>query len=182
VSLLGEAGFPPASSYGASCASCAISKIYFIDRSIEILDARAAADPELAVLSAMAHGHHPDVDKAVEIAIVAMNASLGLDPDRSMLYFDLVYASLSEAARKSLQAMDPAKYEYQSEFARRYLSQGRAEGEARGRAEMLLKFVAQRFAPLSDEVTARVHAATLEELDRWAERIDSAKSLDELLK
>jgi hypothetical protein len=43
-------------------------------------------------------------------------ASLGLDADRSRLYFDLVLASLSEAARRELQTMDPAKYEYQSEL------------------------------------------------------------------
>jgi hypothetical protein len=62
---------------------------------------RAVADPELAVLSAMAHGQGTDSDKAVQIAAAAMTASLGLDPDRSMLYFDLVYSSLSEAARQT---------------------------------------------------------------------------------
>ena len=39
-------------------------------------------------------------------------------------------ASLSEAARRELQTMDPAKYEYQSEFAKRYYAQGKLEGRA----------------------------------------------------
>jgi hypothetical protein len=101
-----------------------------------VIDQDAAkADPELAVLSAMAHGQDPDTDKSLQIAFAAIAATVGLDAERSTLYFDLVLASLGEAARKTLQAMDPAKYEYQSEFAKRYLSQGRAEGEAKGRAE-----------------------------------------------
>lgn len=158
---------------------------------------RARGDPELAVLSAMAHGRDRDTDRSVQIAVAAMAASIGLDAERSTLYFDLVVTSLSKAARKALQSMDPAKYEYQSEFARRYLALGRAEGEALGRAEgealgraegeargrvaLLLKQLALRFGPLSLEQVERVHTASLEELESFAERVISAGSLDEVL-
>lgn len=47
--------------------------------------ARACADPELAVLSAMAHGDSHDIDLATQIAKAAITASLGLDPDRAVL-------------------------------------------------------------------------------------------------
>jgi hypothetical protein len=160
--------------------------------------ARTTAEPELAVLAAMAYGQDADSGKALQIAIAAMTASLGLDPDRSVLYFDLVYASLSEAARKSLQAMDPAKYEFQSEFARRYLSQGeakgRAEGEAKGRAEgeakgrvegearVLIKLLTLKFGALSDAVRDRVQTARVEELELWTERVLSASTLDDVLR
>jgi predicted transposase YdaD len=97
-----------------------------------------------------------------------------------------VLASLSEAARKTLQAMDPARYEYQSEFARRYLSQGRAEGQAEGRAEgraeLLLKQLALRFGPLPASTEARIRAASIAELEVFAERVLSAKTLDEVLR
>jgi len=147
-----------------------------------VTDERAAlADPELAVLSVMAHGQEPDERRAIQIAIAAMTASVGLDPDRAALYLDLVLASLGEAARKALQAMDPAKYEYQSEFARRWVSQGRAEGEARGRAEIVLKLLTLRFGPLPEVATQRVRTATIAELDAFAERVLSANSLDEVL-
>ena len=106
-----------------------------------------------------------------------MTASLALDPDRSVLYFDFVYHSLSEAARKTLQAMDPAKYEFQSEFAKRYLSQGRAEGAGR----VLLKLLTLKFGPLSPVVAERVRNASAEELERWAERVLSSNSLDDVL-
>lgn len=119
----------------------------------------------------------------------ASKPSLGLDAERSRLYFDLVVTSLSEAARKSLHAMDPAKYEYQSEFAKRYIALGKAEGQAEGRAEgevhgraaVLIKLLTLKFGPLTTATTDCVQQASAEELDRWAERILSATSLDEVL-
>ena len=105
----------------------------------------------------------------------AQEASIGLDEDRSKLYFDLVLASLSEAARRELQAMDPAKYEYQSEFARRYVAQGRvegkAEGKAEGRAELVLRQLTLRFGPLGDDVRAWISASSIEALDAIGERL-----------
>lgn len=148
----------------------------------ELVDeARAQEDPELAVLSAMAHGGDSDTDKAVQIATAAIAASIGLDAERSTVYFDLIAASLSEAARKALQSMDPAKYEYQSEFAKRYLAQGEARGEARGRADLLLKLLAIRFGTLPIATIERVRAASIDELDRFAVRILTARSVDEVL-
>ena len=141
----------------------------------------ARADPELAVLSAMAHGQDADVDKALRIAVAAMAASVGLDAERSTLYFDLVAASLGAAARKALQSMDLTKYEYQSEFARRYIAQGEARGDAKGRAELVLKLMAIRFGPPTQEVVARVRAASVAELDVFAERVLTATSPNEVL-
>jgi hypothetical protein len=140
--------------------------------------ARAIAEPELAVLSAMAHGRSADPDMAVQVAAAAMAASLGLDPDRSVLYFDLVYASLSDAARASLQAMDPAKYEFQSEFAKRYLSQGRAEGEAR----VLSKQLTLKFGALDAATAERLRVASTAEIERWVERILTATTLDDVFR
>jgi hypothetical protein len=149
----------------------------------------ARQDPELAVLSAMAHGKDADVERTVRIAAAAMVASVGLDVERSTLYFDLVEASLSEAARKALRSMDPAKYEYQSEFARHYFAQGRAEGraegeaegEAKGRAEVVAKLLSLRFGTLPDSAQQRLRNASIAELDRIAERLLTAASLDEAL-
>jgi hypothetical protein len=153
--------------------------------------AQAKADPELAVLSATSHGHgHPET--AAQIAVAAMAASVGLDADRSRLYVDLVFASLSQAARKALQAMDPAKYEYQSSFAKRYVAKGRAKGraegeakgeakgEARGRAEMVLKLLTLKFGALTPSTKKRVASASALELDGIAERVLSAKTLREV--
>jgi hypothetical protein len=144
----------------------------------EVTDpAQALADPELAVLSAMAHGEDADTKKSVQIAVAAQLASIGLDEDRSKLYVDLVLNALSHAARRELQTMDLAKYEYQSDFAKRYVAQGRLEG----RAAMVIKLLTHRFGPLTDSVTTQVTNSSLEELDAIGDRLLTAPSLQEAL-
>jgi hypothetical protein len=142
---------------------------------------RAKEDPELAVLSAMAHARDPDPAKSVRIALLAQMASLGLDAERSTLYCDLVLHSLPEAARLALLAMDASKYEYQSEFARRYFGAGKAEGVAQGRVEIVLKLLATRYGQLSAAVAARVQGANTTDLDAIAQRVLTAQTLDEAL-
>jgi hypothetical protein len=140
-------------------------------------EARAREDPELAVLSAMAHANDPDTTKSARIALMAQMASIGLDAERSRLYGDLVLHSLPEVARQALQAMDASKYEYQSEFARRYYGQGVAQG----RAEIVLKQLATRYGKLSAEIAARVQSASATDLDGIAQRVLTAQTLDEAL-
>ncbi len=58
-------------------------------------------------------------------------------------------------------------------------ARGRAEGEARGRAEVLLRQLRLRFGHVRAEHEARIRAATSDELDRWAELVLLANTLDE---
>jgi len=160
----------------------------------EITDlAQAQADPELAVLSAIAHGDDADTAKSVQIALAAELASQGLDPDRSSLYFDLIMTSLSEIARRELQAMNPAKYEYQSDFAKHYVAQGKAEGRAEGRLEgevhgqragkaaLVVRLLTLRFGTLSEDVQARIAQSSIAELDAIGERLLIATTVEEAL-
>jgi hypothetical protein len=144
----------------------------------EITDeAEARLNPELAVLSAMAHGKDVDAERAAEIANAAQVASVALDADRSKLYFDLILNSLSEAARQALKVMDLRKYEYQSDFARHYV----AQGEASGRASLILRQLTVRFGSLEDEVRSRIAAASIAELEEIGERLLTAHSLKAVL-
>ena len=85
--------------------------------------------------------------------------------------------------------MDASKYEYQSEFARRYFGQGKAagkaegrvEGHGEGRVEIVLKLLATRYGILSAAVEARVRGAGSTELDGVAERVLTASTLEEAL-
>ena len=62
--------------------------------------------------------------------------------------------------------------------AERLIAQGRAEGEAKGKAEVLLRQLRAKFAAsIRPEVEARVRAATSEELDVWCERVLLADDL-----
>jgi hypothetical protein len=123
----------------------------------------------------MAHGQDADIHKSVQIALAAQMASVGLDEDRSSLYLDLILASLSEAARRELQAMDPSKYEYQSDFAKRFV----AQGEASGRAALVIRQLALRFGAPADDVKTRIEQASIAELDAIGERLLTAQTLQE---
>jgi hypothetical protein len=68
-----------------------------------VSDATAiAADPELAVLSAMSHA---DESGAVERAMAILDVMRQLDTARSWLYADLVMMALPDAARRALEDM-----------------------------------------------------------------------------
>jgi hypothetical protein len=137
----------------------------------------ARANPELAVLSTMAHGQGTNTEESVRIAMVAEMASTGLDSDRSKLYFDLIMNSLSEAARHALNQMGAHQYEYRSEFARQYVAQGRLEG----RAALIARLLTVRFGPLGADAESKVLGSSLAELDAMGERLLSARTLREAL-
>ena len=144
----------------------------------EVTDAvQAQSDPELAVLSAIAHGRDVDIHKAAQIARAARLASDCLDEDRSVLYLDLIMVSMSEAARGELEIMKPAGYEFQSDFARHHF----ARGQAQGRAALVVKQLTRRFGPLTQQVEARITEASIAQLDEIGERLLTAQTLDEAL-
>ena len=57
-------------------------------------------------------------------------------------------------------------------------AQGLEQGLARGRQQSLERLMTLRFGPLPEAVTARIHAANLELLDRWLELVLTADSPD----
>jgi hypothetical protein len=129
----------------------------------------------------MAHGRDRNTKKSLRIALAAQVASVGLDEDRARLYCDLVLSSLGEAACQALRNMNPAKYEYQSDFARHYIALGQAKGRAEGRADLVLRLLTARYGTLSSELRARIVAASIDELDAIGERLLTAPTLDDAL-
>ena len=144
-------------------------------------DDQAQADPELAVLSAMAHGQDQDVTRSARIAAAAQRVCAGLDNERAGLYLDLIHISLSEAARRVLQEMLPANYEYQSDFARKYYGQGKTEGSRERLISLIAKLLGLRFGPLDEVTLAQIAAASSAELEKVAERLLSAPTLEAAL-
>ena len=49
---------------------------------------------------------------------------------------------------------------------------------AEGRAEILLRQLAKRFGPVPPDVQERVRAASIPDLDRWAETVLTAPTLE----
>ena len=132
------------------------------------------------MLSVAAHGREPGAE---HIALAALAASRDLDSERSLLYPDFVLALLGKVARKALeQIMQARKYEYQSDFARKWFydgkAEGKAEGEAEGKAELLLKLLRHKGFAVDTTVEARVTTCRdPAQLDTWAERLLSATDL-----
>ncbi len=85
---------------------------------------------------------------------------------------------LGEVARAIVeQIMNKGTYQFQSDFARKYIAMGKAEGEAR----LLLKQLRFKGFTVSPELVARVESCQdLEQRGRWAERILTATTLDDV--
>lgn len=140
---------------------------------------------ELAVLSTLVHAREAD---AQELASAAVRALLEIDDDRAGVYIDLILSAVSTLARRHLEAIMTQKYEYQSDFAKKYYGQGRAEGRAEGAAEGaaaarkgLHNILKLRGFTLTNEQRARIEAARLADLERWIDGAVTTESADALL-
>lgn len=107
------------------------------------------------------------------------------DDDRARFYYDLVYTSLNEAARRALDEKMKG-YEYQSDFAKKYVALGRAEGRTEGRAEgkasAVLDLLAGRGIAVPDSARERILAEKdLDRIKRWLLRAAVAASVAEVL-
>jgi hypothetical protein len=65
-------------------------------------------------------------------------------------------------------------------WKRQYLAEGRAEGEAKGRAEALLLLAEQRFGPLPAALRERIQSADAAAIERRLGRLLDATSLEML--
>jgi hypothetical protein len=166
--------------------------------------AQARHDPELAVLSALAHRDHPQFERIFLTLVTALDQA---KHERAGLYTDMVLASCPSAVQQCLEElMATQTYEYQSNFARRYYTQGeakgraegeargRAEGEARGRAEgeaigraegearAVLAILHARGIPVPEDIHTRITTCTdLDQLDTWVRRAATATTIHDLL-
>lgn len=157
---------------------------------------QAARRPELAVLSALAHGQ-TDAGPLIAEALVPVLEKLA-DKDRSTMYLDLVYYSLNAAARRALEAKMLKNYVYTSPFGIKYAegkTKGRDEGYADGRKdgldegrkaakkEALLTILNVRGMKITEDLRQRVNS---EEdpavVDRWLVLAANASSSDEVFK
>lgn len=141
--------------------------------------APALRAPELAVLSALAHGRDP---RRSEVLDVLADALAGVETQQALLYLRLVLAALPQAARIYLEElMTIGTYEYQSEFTERLRNEGAAKGRAEAKADDVLRVLRARGVEVPDDVRARiVKCADLEQLDAWLDRASTAHSVDDL--
>ena len=160
--------------------------------------AEARATPELAILSAVAYGDDTDGLATLD---AAMHAIETLSDELRVIYFDLLLASVGEAARKALLKMAQAgNYEFASDFAKKYVAQGRAQGEAvgraqgeavgraqgeavgraAGRAEALIQVLQLRGLAVDEALRTRIHRASIETLEAWLNNAVTARAITDV--
>jgi hypothetical protein len=149
-----------------------------------VTDADQAVEaPELAVLSAMTHGSHPEYVKILDTLQAALAAT---DRDRAVQYAEIVSAVLPQAARRHWEElMSTQTFPFQSDYARRLRAEGRAEGEAKGEAKgeaaALLEVLDARGFDVPEDVRARVTACSdVLQLKTWIRRAVTVRTIDEL--
>ncbi|MEM9461133.1 MAG: hypothetical protein AAGF11_43615 [Myxococcota bacterium] len=141
-----------------------------IPRQLELSQAREI--PGLAVLAVITHGLKDGAERLGRTALAATEELATTDPVRATLYADLILAYLSEDAVKALEdEMGVSTDAYISDFAKRYVSKGRAEA--------LLVVVESRGFTVSDELRGRIIGCTdVELLDTWLARAATAENVD----
>lgn len=94
------------------------------------------------------------------------------------MYADVVFETLESGAREALEGMLTAKkHEFKSEFARKYL----AEGRAIAKAEAIVAVLEARGLTISGEQRARIQGCRdIGTLDSWIARAATANSICEL--
>ena len=60
------------------------------------------------------------------------------------------------------------------------IAKGIEKGIAQGEAVVLQRQLARRFGPLPTEVVAQIAAASVDEIERWCDRVLDAASLDDV--
>ncbi len=146
---------------------------------IPVLTDPAGAAPEVAVLSAMAHGGDPDRRDVLEMLVAALAS---VETQHAVLYAELVFAALPAAARAHLEAlMSTHTHEYLSEYAQKFVAQGEARGEARGKAAAVLAVLDAQGIAVPHTARARIgECDDPHQLDVWVRRAATADSVKDL--
>ena len=173
----------------------------------EITDrADATAEPELAILSAVAHGNGPNGPAVLEAALGGLRA---LDPEHEAVYITVISKGLREPMQRALEALIMDLHEMDEDarlnaFLKNYrayrerleaadpaeAAKMRAAASARaawvlavedgkrlGLRDALLRLTARAGIALTDEDRARVEACDEAEiLERWVENVLGAKT------
>jgi hypothetical protein len=153
---------------------------------------QARREPQLAMLSVMAHGRG-EVRTAAAIGGAAARAILRFPEEQWLLYSLLIQANLSKAARKAIE-MQPELEIFFSEAQRRNYERGRAKGKAEGKAEAkaegkaeglrtaVLKILARRrLTPTAEQRRRIVGCTDLAVLERWLDRSLLVSTVAQLL-
>jgi len=153
----------------------------------------AARHPELAVLSALAHGNEPE--HGMPVLRVMLGGLATLDSKGAGVYLHLVFKALVGPMRQALleELMLSEKFTVDElegrevfEILMRHQAQGQARGQAKGQAKgqarTLLRILDHAGIELSPEQRHTIETCEdSAQLDAWADRVLQAKSAADVL-
>lgn len=92
-----------------------------------------------------------------------------------------IFECVEDASLDDLRWVDEAVETPEGEVTMTLAEKLRQEGRQEGRQELLMKLLRLRFGDLSPRVEARISGASPSDLERMAERVLTAASLDDVL-
>ena len=162
-----------------------------------VIDENAYADSELASLknlvAAVFRIEHPSSPKAMQELLTSIADWLSDRPDLRRMFGLWVRATLMRRPEYSillpqvhdLQELNVMLSDKLEEWALAYEAEGKAKGKAEGvqeglaKGEMLSlqKLLTKRFGSIPSDITAKISAATLQDIERWFDRAIDASQL-----
>ena len=143
---------------------------------------RAIREPQLAVLSVIAHGYGEPATAAA-IASAALAGILQLPEEQRLIYSLLVDSALSEAARKVFEMLPQTKdyMDLLSDTQRRLFADGEAKGKAEGEARSILRILDRRAISVAESQRQRILTCLdFEMLGRWLDLALVVAATDDL--
>lgn len=144
---------------------------------------RAVHEPELAIISAVAHGNGPNGLAVLEAAHSALRR---LDREHAAVYFQIVYDVLREPLRRVLETLIMERQKETNEtipaLEQILMRIGEQAGKREGKREVLLRLSARAGIVLSEDDHARVQSCTDDAiLDQWVDNVSGAKTAADVL-
>jgi hypothetical protein len=137
----------------------------------------AIADPELAVLSGIAHGRDKAVRDAAFTATAAVSAQ---DKDLGTLYAEVIVAELPKALRKiAEEELRSRTIEFKSEAVKAWHAELTAMCKAKGE-DVLAVLAARGIEITPGQRTEIVESPSLNQLDEWLRRAATANTADDV--
>jgi hypothetical protein len=161
-----------------------------------VIDENAYADSELASLknlvAAVFRIEHPTSPKAMQELLTSLADWLSDRPDLRRMFGLWVRATLMRRPEYSillpqvhdLQELNVVLSDKLEEWALEFKAEGKAvgvqEGLAKGEMLSLQKLLTKRFGSIPSDITAKISAATLQDIERWFDRAIDASQLTDV--
>lgn len=136
----------------------------------------ARREPELAILSALAHGRGDDAT-AIAVARAAASAISVFSGEYRVLYSRLLASSLSGAARKAFSVLIDLKKTFQKTFDERQFERGQRVGLVGA----ILTMLEVRGLKVRDDQRMTIEYSDVPTLTRWVSAVVTVDSVDALL-